>query len=88
LGWPVCPSGLAETMDEAKQIAQQIGSFPLIIRPAYTMGGTGGGIAYNQEEFETIRARAWTPARVPDFDRAIAAGLERVRAGGDARPGG
>jgi carbamoyl-phosphate synthase large subunit len=51
---PVCPSGLAETMDEAKQIAQQIGSFPLIIRPAYTMGGTGGGIAYNQEEFETI----------------------------------
>ena len=51
---PVCPSGLAQTMDESKQIAQQIGSFPLIIRPAYTMGGTGGGIAYNQEEFETI----------------------------------
>ncbi|MGF1518227.1 MAG: carbamoyl-phosphate synthase large subunit, partial [Nodosilinea sp.] len=51
---PVCPSGLAETMDEAKEIAQQIGTFPLIIRPAYTMGGTGGGIAYNQEEFETI----------------------------------
>ncbi|MBD1917703.1 MULTISPECIES: carbamoyl-phosphate synthase large subunit [Cyanophyceae] len=51
---PVCPSGLAETMAEAKQIAKQIGTFPLIIRPAYTMGGTGGGIAYNQEEFETI----------------------------------
>ncbi|PZO45465.1 MAG: carbamoyl phosphate synthase large subunit [Shackletoniella antarctica] len=51
---PVCPSGLAETMDEAKEIAKQIGSFPLIIRPAYTMGGTGGGIAYNQEEFEMI----------------------------------
>ena len=51
---PVCPSGLAETMDEAKEIAQQIGTFPLIIRPAYTMGGTGGGIAYNQEEFEMI----------------------------------
>ncbi|MBW4484667.1 MAG: carbamoyl-phosphate synthase large subunit [Tildeniella torsiva UHER 1998/13D] len=51
---PVCPSGLAETMDEAKEIAKQIGTFPLIIRPAYTMGGTGGGIAYNQEEFETI----------------------------------
>ncbi|PSN78984.1 carbamoyl-phosphate synthase large subunit, partial [filamentous cyanobacterium CCP4] len=54
IGVPVCPSGLAETMDEARQIAQQIGTFPLIIRPAYTMGGTGGGIAYNQEEFETI----------------------------------
>jgi carbamoyl-phosphate synthase large subunit len=54
IGVPVCPSGLAETMDESRQIAQQIGSFPLIIRPAFTMGGTGGGIAYNQEEFETI----------------------------------
>jgi carbamoyl-phosphate synthase large subunit len=51
---PVCPSGLAETMAEAKQIAIEIGSYPLIIRPAFTMGGTGGGIAYNQEEFEQI----------------------------------
>ncbi|HEY9695796.1 MAG TPA: carbamoyl-phosphate synthase large subunit [Trichocoleus sp.] len=54
IGVPVCPSGLAETMTEAKEIAQQIGSYPLIIRPAFTMGGTGGGIAYNQEEFEEI----------------------------------
>ncbi|MEL6816140.1 MAG: carbamoyl-phosphate synthase large subunit, partial [Cyanobacteria bacterium J06598_3] len=50
----VCPSGLAETMDEAKTIGKEIGSYPLIIRPAFTMGGSGGGIAYNQEEFETI----------------------------------
>lgn len=54
IGVPVCPSGLAETMAEAREIAQQIGSYPLIIRPAYTLGGTGGGIAYNQEEFEAI----------------------------------
>ncbi len=54
IGVPVCPSGLAETMLEAREVAQQIGSFPLIIRPAYTMGGTGGGIAYNPEEFEAI----------------------------------
>jgi carbamoyl-phosphate synthase large subunit len=54
IGVGVCPSGLAETMDEAKEIAAWIGSFPLIIRPAFTMGGTGGGIAYNQEEFEEI----------------------------------
>jgi carbamoyl-phosphate synthase large subunit len=54
IGVGVCPSGLAETMVEARQIAQQIGTFPLIIRPAYTLGGTGGGIAYNQEEFETM----------------------------------
>jgi carbamoyl-phosphate synthase large subunit len=54
IGVPVCPSGLAETMAESKEIGQQIGSYPLIIRPAYTLGGTGGGIAYNQEEFEAI----------------------------------
>ncbi|MFE4106556.1 carbamoyl-phosphate synthase large subunit [Almyronema epifaneia] len=54
IGVGVCPSGLAETMDEAKAIAVQIGSYPLIIRPAFTMGGSGGGIAYNQEEFEEI----------------------------------
>jgi carbamoyl-phosphate synthase large subunit len=54
IGVGVCPSGLAETMAEAITIGQEIGSYPLIIRPAYTLGGTGGGIAYNQEEFELI----------------------------------
>ncbi|MEO0868258.1 MAG: carbamoyl-phosphate synthase large subunit, partial [Cyanobacteria bacterium J06642_11] len=54
IGVGVCPSGLAETMDQAEVIANEIGSYPLIIRPAFTLGGTGGGIAYNQEEFETI----------------------------------
>ena len=54
IGVGVCPSGLAETMEEAKEIGKEIGSYPLIIRPAFTMGGSGGGIAYNQEEFETI----------------------------------
>ncbi|NJL42798.1 MAG: carbamoyl phosphate synthase large subunit, partial [Pseudanabaena sp. SU_2_4] len=54
IGVPVCPSGLANTLHEAREIAQQIGTYPLIIRPAFTMGGTGGGIAYNQEEFEEI----------------------------------
>ncbi len=54
IGVAVCPSGIAETMDEARELAVQIGSYPLIIRPAFTMGGTGGGIAYNQEEFEAI----------------------------------
>ena len=49
IGVGVCPSGLAHTMAEAKVIGREIGMFPLIIRPAYTMGGSGGGIAYNQE---------------------------------------
>ncbi len=54
IGVAVCPSGIANTLDEAKVIAQQIGSYPLIIRPAFTMGGTGGGISYNQEEYEEM----------------------------------
>ncbi len=54
IGVSVCPSGTAETLEESKAIAKQIGSYPLIIRPAFTMGGTGGGIAYNQEEFEVM----------------------------------
>lgn len=36
------------------EIADQIGSYPLIIRPAFTLGGSGGGIAYNVEEFQQI----------------------------------
>ncbi len=50
----ICPSGTASTLEEAKVIAKDIGSYPLIIRPGFTMGGTGGGIAYNQEEFEQM----------------------------------
>jgi len=47
-------SGVAHSMEEAKKIAKEIGTMPLVIRPAFTLGGTGGGIAYNKEEFETI----------------------------------
>ncbi len=54
IGVPVCPSGIATTPVEAREVAKQIGNYPLIIRPAYTLGGAGGGIAYNQEEFEAI----------------------------------
>ncbi|MDJ0597526.1 MAG: carbamoyl-phosphate synthase large subunit [Crocosphaera sp.] len=54
IGVPVCPSGIASTLKEAQAIGKEIGSYPLIIRPAFTLGGTGGGIAYNQEEFEEM----------------------------------
>ena len=50
-------SGVAHTMEEARTIAKEIGTMPLVIRPAFTLGGTGGGIAYNKEEFETIVTR-------------------------------
>ncbi|SFM78238.1 carbamoyl-phosphate synthase large subunit [Halopseudomonas yangmingensis] len=49
-----CPrSGIAHNMEEAYGVLDQLG-FPCIIRPSFTMGGTGGGIAYNREEFEEI----------------------------------
>ncbi|MFN5234773.1 MAG: carbamoyl-phosphate synthase large subunit, partial [Burkholderiaceae bacterium] len=49
-------SGIAHSMDEAWAVQKEVG-FPTIIRPSFTMGGTGGGIAYNAEEFETICKR-------------------------------
>jgi carbamoyl-phosphate synthase large subunit len=54
IGVNVCPSGTASTLEEAKAISLKIGTYPLIIRPAFTMGGTGGGIAYNEEEFSEM----------------------------------
>ena len=49
-------SGIAHSMEEATQVADRFG-FPCIIRPSFTMGGSGGGIAYNREEFEAICRR-------------------------------
>ena len=49
-------SGIAHSMEEAWAVQKEIG-FPVIIRPSFTMGGTGGGIAYNAEEFEIICKR-------------------------------
>jgi len=49
-------SGIAHSMDEAWAVQKTLG-FPTVIRPSFTLGGTGGGIAYNPEEFETICKR-------------------------------
>lgn len=54
IGIKTPPSGIGTTIEECLEIAKEIGEFPLIIRPAFTLGGTGGGIAYNKEEFEAI----------------------------------
>lgn len=50
--------GIAHSLNEAQRIAEKIG-FPCIIRPSFTMGGSGGGIAYNHEEFEKICRRGF-----------------------------
>ena len=49
-------SGIAHSLEEAVQVADRFG-FPCVIRPSFTMGGSGGGIAYNREEFESICRR-------------------------------
>ncbi|KAL1361564.1 hypothetical protein HN51_009919 [Arachis hypogaea] len=54
IGIKTPPSGIGTTIRECMEIADEIGEFPLIVRPAFTLGGTGGGIAYNREEFEEI----------------------------------
>ena len=54
IGLDVARSGIARSLVDAERVAAEIGSFPLIIRPAFTLGGSGGGIAYNREELETI----------------------------------
>lgn len=50
-------SRTAHTIEECRQAMEEIGSLPLIIRPAFTLGGSGGGVAYNIEEFEEICTR-------------------------------
>ncbi len=56
IGLDIPESYTVHTMDAAREAAEKIGQYPLIIRPSYTLGGTGGGIAYNKEEFEDIVA--------------------------------
>ncbi len=56
IGLESARSGIAHSMDEAWAVQKRVG-FPTVIRPSFTLGGTGGGIAYNPEEFEIICKR-------------------------------
>jgi len=53
IGQEMARGGFAHSMQEARDLADEIG-YPIIIRPSFTLGGSGGGIAYNPEEFEQI----------------------------------
>jgi carbamoylphosphate synthase large subunit len=57
IGLDLPRSGVARSLAELDHIVAEIGTFPLIIRPAFTLGGTGGGIAYNREELDVMTAR-------------------------------
>jgi carbamoyl-phosphate synthase large subunit len=63
IGVDMARSKEAYTVDEAVAAAEWLG-YPVVVRPAYTMGGTGGGIAYNKEELQTISARGILASRI------------------------
>jgi carbamoyl-phosphate synthase large subunit len=57
IGLDVPRSGIARSLADMERIVDEIGTFPLIIRPAFTLGGSGGGIAYNRDELDEIASR-------------------------------
>ena len=63
LGIEMAKSAPAYSVDEALRIASELG-YPVVIRPAYTMGGTGGGIVYNEEELKKVAARGLAASMV------------------------
>ena len=92
IGLDSAKSGIAHSMEEAlavqKRIAIETGSngFPMVIRPSFTLGGSGGGIAYNPEEFEEICKRGLDLSPTNELlIEEIADRLERVRDGSGAR---
>ena len=63
IGLDMPSSASCHSMDEAIAFAKELGKFPLIIRPGFTLGGTGGGIAYNMDEFKEIVSRGLAASR-------------------------
>ncbi|MFW5488804.1 MAG: carbamoyl-phosphate synthase large subunit [Desulfovibrio sp.] len=57
IGLRVPKSGIAHTMEDVRRLGQEELTFPIIIRPAFTLGGMGGGVAYNMEDLEEIARR-------------------------------
>ncbi len=57
LGEPVIPSGIANTVEEGEKVAREIG-YPVVLRPAFTLGGTGGGFAYDEEQLREMMRNA------------------------------
>ena len=77
IGEPVAKSGIAQTIDESLKLAEKL-NYPVVVRPAFTLGGTGGGIAYAQEELEIISGRglALSPVKQLLIEESILGWLE------------
>ena len=77
IGEPVAKSGIAHTIDESLKLAEKL-NYPVVVRPAFTLGGTGGGIAYTKEELEIISGRglALSPVKQLLVEESILGWLE------------
>jgi carbamoyl-phosphate synthase large subunit len=64
IGEPVPKSKAVHSIDEAKKAIKDIGTYPVLVRPGFTLGGTGGGIAYSEEELEEICGRGLIYSRI------------------------
>ena len=64
IGEPVIPAEISYSLEEAKEAAKRIG-YPVVLRPAFTLGGTGGGFAYNEDELVEIGLNAFALSPVP-----------------------
>ena len=88
VGVEVLASEVAHNMEDARRIVAQLG-LPTIIRPSFTLGGRGGAIAYNMEEFENLALRGLEESPVHTvLLEGVRNRLEGIRAGGDARRDG
>ena len=77
-GLPMPRGGFVSSWNDAQPLVEQTG-YPAIIRPSFTLGGTGGGIAYNPEEFEEIVRRGLAASPIHrGLDRRVNPRLERV----------
>src|ERR1700710_490701 len=63
MGIAVCPARIANSFLEGKEFAQEIG-FPLVLRPSFTLGGTGGGVVFKKEELDEALNRALTASPI------------------------
>ena len=78
IGLEVPRSGIAHNMKEAWEVVEAIG-FPAIIRPFFTLGGTGGGVVYNKEEFEELAGAGIEILLKARSYRGINNRMERIR---------
>ena len=84
IGEPVAPSKVVETVEDGIEFTNSIG-YPVVLRPAYTLGGSGGGIAHDQEELVEILSNGLSSVPCgPGTGGAVHRRLERDRVRGNA----